>query len=86
MSGLPVSFVLLGIAAVAFAVHRYTKRRHYKLPPGPKGIPFFGNTFQVPKSNEWVQYAKWGKEYSMWSAYPLVVPYIDVPQTRTCST
>lgn len=78
MSGLPVSFVLLGIAAVAFAVHRYTRRRHYKLPPGPKGIPFFGNTFQVPKSNEWVQYAKWGKEYSKWPAYSLIVPYIDV--------
>lgn len=31
------------------------------LPPGPKGVPVLGNALDLPKTQEWLTYAKWGK-------------------------
>ncbi|KAJ3553127.1 hypothetical protein NM688_g3783 [Phlebia brevispora] len=64
MSGLPVSFVLLGILVVSVIIHRLSSRRHYKLPPGPKGLPIIGNLLDIPKEREWLTYAKWGRDYN----------------------
>jgi len=33
------------------------------LPPGPKGIPILGNALDLPKTQEWLTYEKWGKEH-----------------------
>jgi len=35
----------------------------HKLPPGPKGIPFFGNLFQLSKT-PWNEFGIWSEEYS----------------------
>ncbi|KAF9267037.1 cytochrome P450 [Marasmius fiardii PR-910] len=32
-------------------------------PPGPKGLPFVGNLFQIPLSKQWVKFFEWAKEY-----------------------
>lgn len=34
-----------------------------RLPPGPIPIPFIGNKFDIPKSQPWVQFQKWSKQY-----------------------
>lgn len=38
-------------------------RKSQNLPPGPKGLPFIGNLFQLPKENEWVAFRDMGKVY-----------------------
>lgn len=39
------------------------KRRRLRLPPGPTGIPFFGNSFDIPKTYEWITYKRWSREF-----------------------
>jgi hypothetical protein len=33
------------------------------LPPGPKGLPLLGNVLDMPRTHEWVTFAKWGQKY-----------------------
>ena len=35
-----------------------------KLPPGPRGIPFFGNFFQLSRT-PWKEFEVWKKQYGM---------------------
>ena len=42
-------------------------RRRLRLPPGPKGLPILGHVFGMPKSHEWLQYAKWSRQYGAYS-------------------
>lgn len=49
-----------------FAIVRlFSTRRRYKLPPGPKGWPIFGNSFDAPKEFEWLKYQRWSQDYGM---------------------
>ncbi|KZV63197.1 cytochrome P450 [Peniophora sp. CONT] len=38
-------------------------RRGLPLPPGPPGWPIVGNLFDMPRSNEWLAYHRWGVKY-----------------------
>ncbi|KAJ3553129.1 hypothetical protein NM688_g3785 [Phlebia brevispora] len=56
------SAVLVFLAAAVLIISLRSHRR-FRLPPGPKGVPFFGNVFDLPKSQEWLTYAEWSKQY-----------------------
>ncbi|KAJ3550195.1 hypothetical protein NM688_g5103 [Phlebia brevispora] len=58
---LPVTLLIL--VSIVALVGLVSRSRRNRLPPGPKGIPLFGNIFDVPKSHEWLTYAKWSRQY-----------------------
>ncbi|KAH9003795.1 cytochrome P450 [Lactarius hatsudake] len=39
------------------------RRGRLRYPPGPRGLPFFGNLFDIPQRAPWETYARWGKQY-----------------------
>lgn len=53
----------LGIAAllVVRIIASWLKKPNYL--PGPSRLPFIGNVLQMPESEAWVQYKKWGEQY-----------------------
>lgn len=58
-----VLFCVLALIFVGRAVqHRVTR----KLPPGPRGIPFLGNIFQL-SLRPWEKFEIWKKQYGKWN-------------------
>ncbi|KAF5343053.1 hypothetical protein D9758_011137 [Tetrapyrgos nigripes] len=57
------AYTLLGIALAAVLLSWATKKPQGPFPPGPKGIPFFGNAFQLPHSFTWFKFTEWGQQY-----------------------
>ena len=41
------------------------RRSRATRPPGPKGYPLIGNLFDLPRENEWLTYADWGRKYGI---------------------
>ncbi|KAF7344988.1 Cytochrome P450 [Mycena venus] len=61
-----LTFQDLVVVAVALSVgglHLYARRKNRRLPPGPKGYPVIGNVFDMPASQSWKTFAKWGERY-----------------------
>jgi len=59
------SSLALGLSVVLasiYVVRTIRYRATHKLPPGPKGIPFFGNLFQL-SATPWKELEIWRKEY-----------------------
>lgn len=59
-------YIQLGamIVATLFALSRLLlSRQRRNLPPGPRGWPIFGNSFNVPQEYEWLAYQRWGAQY-----------------------
>jgi hypothetical protein len=62
---------LLATALIsAYAIRAFQLRDDVKrnLPPGPKGIPIFGNFFQLSKK-AWEDFERWGKEFGKFTLY-----------------
>jgi hypothetical protein len=57
-----VSLLVSGFVAIYVlqAIRRRAARQN--LPPGPKGVPFFGNLFQM-STKAWYKFEAWGKEF-----------------------
>jgi hypothetical protein len=53
----PSTILALAIVILAKLYANYQWNKKYKLPPGPKGIPYFGNMFQIPPYHQgpWAQ-------------------------------
>ncbi|KAF8074119.1 cytochrome P450 [Lyophyllum atratum] len=68
---LNVELTIIVLFALTFvgAIYQYNwrekvlSRQAYKLPPGPPGVPFFGNLFQVPALRPYPKFREWAKEY-----------------------
>jgi hypothetical protein len=54
--------ILLGFFLIC-ARTLFGRTRNKYLPPGPKGIPFFGNFLQLSKGKAWKVFEEWGKDY-----------------------
>ncbi|KAF7343714.1 Cytochrome P450 [Mycena sanguinolenta] len=61
-SSLQLSVAAGIIILFPFLLHRFQRRRA-PFPPGPPGIPFIGNLFQLPLEQPWIKYASWAKQY-----------------------
>lgn len=55
---------------IAFALYRLlgfsnltTSREMQGDPPGPRGVPLFGNEFQIPSDKQWLCFHDWSKQY-----------------------
>ncbi|KZP29750.1 cytochrome P450 [Athelia psychrophila] len=56
-----ISLALAFVVLVSVYLAR-RKTRGLQFPPGPPGRPLIGNVFDMPRSNEWVQYKEWGQK------------------------
>ena len=56
--------IALAVASVtAIFLYRHFRRSVLPDPPGPDGIPIFGNEFQIPRDKQWLRFHQWGLEY-----------------------
>lgn len=69
-------WILISLAtATAFVVILRALRKprtKYRYPPGPKGIPVFGNLFQLPPKYPGEKLLEWGKQYGDMSVPPIL--------------
>ena len=60
----PVTLCVSVALVSIYALRTIKSNRTRKLPPGPKGIPFLGNLFQLSLSSmPWKQFEVWKKQY-----------------------
>ena len=58
-TGLAVAIALWGLVT--------KKASSLPTPPGPKKLPILGNLLDIPTTFEWITYARWTKEYGLYS-------------------
>ncbi len=63
LATLDIAIILAGLAFVWRVFRR--NNRNAPFPPGPKGLPFIGNLFDMPTEREWLTFTKWGEKYGI---------------------
>ncbi|KAF9238503.1 cytochrome P450 [Melanogaster broomeanus] len=53
----------LCLTVIVKAWRKHALRKGLPLPPGPKGLPFIGNVFDLDIAEPWLSYEQWGKKY-----------------------
>ena len=56
-----VILILLGLATIAYWAA--TRKPKYCMPPGPKGLPYIGNAFQLDSMRPHLTLEEWTKMY-----------------------
>ena len=56
-----VPWLLAALVAIYVFTRQAIERRRY--PPGPKGLPFVRNLFDVPDDYAWIKYRELGQQY-----------------------
>ncbi|ESK88115.1 cytochrome p450 [Moniliophthora roreri MCA 2997] len=54
---------------LVWVIYVNTRTRKGNLPPGPKGYPIVGNTFQLDQKRPWHTFAQWKEVYGVYFAY-----------------
>ena len=54
---------ILAVAVAVALISSLMRKTKYRYPPGPKGIPIFGNLFQLPPAYPGAKLMEWGQEY-----------------------
>ena len=57
--------ISLAFGCILYVYYKHYKRDSLPLPPGPKKHPLLGNLLDLPTSHEWLKYAEWSKQFSM---------------------
>ena len=65
----PVALYVFVALISVYAIRTVKSHAKGKLPPGPKGIPFLGNLFQLSKT-PWKKFEVWKKHYGMSTSPP----------------
>ena len=58
-----VPFFIIGATIILIARAFRPRKTKYCYPPGPRGIPVFGNLFQLPPVYPGAKLMEWGKQY-----------------------
>jgi hypothetical protein len=58
-----VVLLFLSGAVILITMSLRGQKTKYRYPPGPKGIPIFGNLFQIPPAYPGEKLKEWGKQY-----------------------
>ena len=64
-----VVFALFAFLARVYVSARARRRGGgLRYPPGPRGLPLFGNIFDIPQHSPWETYTQWGKQYGTFAS------------------
>lgn len=58
----------LSVLVIGLAIRIMRRKSSLPLPPGPRGLPIIGNTFDIPSVNMAQTYLRWTKTYG--TCYP----------------
>lgn len=65
----PVTDAVLVVVALTSFLLLFNRQHKPKLAlPGPKGLFFIGNTFQIPKDRQWLLFDKWIHRYGSFTS------------------
>lgn len=67
-----IALVFLGL----YLLKKWLARPAAPLPPGPRPYPLIENLLDMPTSQEWLTFAKWGQT---WGTSPFASPSILAP-------
>lgn len=56
-------FLAIFLLAIILPSYMILVQRVKKFPPGPKGLPWIGSPWSMPRTKEWITYGLWKRKY-----------------------